>query len=247
MHWVVPEVNAKEYMQAPWKHCSDATKAYLGMRFDKREEFKENLSDKEKARVQHEIDRIETTRAHFAANPLKTKLINELQSSFLAWKKAASEDATVSSEHYRQNKACTEPGCKPVIHSAIDYPRLGSGYQRASVRMRNSDLRERVATWAPPPTTSVTSANRVDRGPVSTFYGFRASAIYFKSDGEVFRGTTYESNKFDNNYKFPNQKVSMDEIMNENADNLLRKECDKDHIRYFHFPTNNMAWVEVCS
>jgi hypothetical protein len=48
---------------------------------------------------------------------------------------------------------------------------------------------------------------------------------------------------------FPNQKIALNELLyNRDPDkNPLMEPCPADTIRYFHFPANNMSWVEVSS
>ncbi|RYP79475.1 hypothetical protein DL770_006656 [Monosporascus sp. CRB-9-2] len=83
-----------------------------------------------------------------------------------------------------------------------------------------------------------------DGGPES-MYGFRAYAMYFKkAEGkEIWQG--YEHPEYKG--RFPNQKIWMDKILNEEQEheNPLMQKCPPDTIRYFHFPTNNMFWIET--
>jgi hypothetical protein len=45
---------------------------------------------------------------------------------------------------------------------------------------------------------------------------------------------------------FPNQKVPISTLLAEDEDsNPLMQPCEDEMIRYFHFPANNMIWVEV--
>ncbi len=47
---------------------------------------------------------------------------------------------------------------------------------------------------------------------------------------------------------FPNQKISIQDLLADNEQiNPLMQPCGEDVIRYFHFPANNMIWVEVSS
>ncbi|RYP76353.1 hypothetical protein DL771_001792 [Monosporascus sp. 5C6A] len=75
-------------------------------------------------------------------------------------------------------------------------------------------------------------------------YGFKACAMYFEKakDKDSWLGYTDEHPKYFG--QFPNQKISMEEILNERENPLMQK-CPPDIIRYFHFPTNNMSWIET--
>jgi hypothetical protein len=87
-----------EFANEPWKHCENHTNCYLGLRFDRRDEFKEELKKiddeferqlqvaedrgpddndvgesqhkgKKLERVIHEEERIKQTRVNFASYP----------------------------------------------------------------------------------------------------------------------------------------------------------------------------------
>jgi hypothetical protein len=65
-----------------------------------------------------------------------------------------------------------------------------------------------------------------------------AAVIFFK-DSEP-----HDHPDFDD--KFPNQKVSIRTLLDKkNEKNPLMTKCPSDMIRYFHFPANNMGWIEV--
>lgn len=47
--------------------------------------------------------------------------------------------------------------------------------------------------------------------------------------------------------QFPHQRISIEDLL-DNKDalkNPLMRKCEEDEFRYFHFPANNMQWVEV--
>jgi hypothetical protein len=73
---------------------------------------------------------------------------------------------------------------------------------------------------------------------VSVDYDIKASMIYFKNS-RPFDVPGVDSN-------FPNQKIAVSELLcDEEENNPLMRPCDDDTIRYFHFPANNMIWIEV--
>jgi len=68
----------------------------------------------------------------------------------------------------------------------------------------------------------------------------KAAMIFFKNS------RPYTAPGFHNN--FPNQKISIQDLLADNEQiNPLMQPCGEDVIRYFHFPANNMTWVEVSS
>ena len=94
------------------------------------------------------------------------------------------------------------------------------------------------------PATDPTKPSEVKSEP-ERLYGIKACAMYFEK--EVTSGTWvgYDHSNCRLKGGFPNQKILMDEILNEENDNPLMEPCPENKIRYFHFPTNNMSWVEV--
>ena len=76
-------------------------------------------------------------------------------------------------------------------------------------------------------------------------YGFKACAIYFKNSQDGYAKHTYVHAAFLPGSKFPNQKISVHDILKDTPDNPLKEECQEGQLRYFHFPSNNMRWIEV--
>jgi hypothetical protein len=65
----------------------------------------------------------------------------------------------------------------------------------------------------------------------------KASIIFFK-DSRAHELPQYSG-------KFPNQKIAVaDLLVEDEARNPLMMPCEDNMIRYFHFPANNMVWVE---
>jgi hypothetical protein len=66
----------------------------------------------------------------------------------------------------------------------------------------------------------------------------KASMIYFKNS------RPYTVPGVEN--EFPNQKISVKELLVDDAEkNPLMWGSGEDEVRYFHFPANNMVWIEV--
>ncbi|KAH8648301.1 hypothetical protein BGZ60DRAFT_499681 [Tricladium varicosporioides] len=76
-----------------------------------------------------------------------------------------------------------------------------------------------------------------EAGPdATTGYGMETSMLFFKDlkpwDHPAFPKT------------FPNQKIKIHDLLENNPKNPLIEPCEPDMIRYFHLPHNNMSWVE---
>jgi predicted DNA-binding transcriptional regulator len=66
----------------------------------------------------------------------------------------------------------------------------------------------------------------------------KAAMIYFKNS------RPYTVPGFEN--EFPNQKISIKELLADDGErNPLMWGVGEDEVRYFHFPANNMIWIEV--
>jgi hypothetical protein len=90
----------------------------------------------------------------------------------------------------------------------------------------------------------------VKQDPIKLDYGghysvgtmcFRRSA----SDTGPFSGTAFEGVSS----VFPDQRIRIEDIMSSEDEkrkkNPLAQKCDGNTLRYFHFPANNMRWIEV--
>lgn len=90
--------------------------------------------------------------------------------------------------------------------------------------------------------TSMVTDDCIEPEPL---YDLKACAMYFKKAKDKDTWVGFNSSHRRYTGEFPNQKISMHEILNEPDDNPLMQGCPPDEIRYFHFPTNNMSWIEV--
>ncbi|KAI0550059.1 hypothetical protein F4679DRAFT_218468 [Xylaria curta] len=74
--------------------------------------------------------------------------------------------------------------------------------------------------------------------------GFKAGVMYFKkseSGNNAWKGHSHKNCK----ETYPNQKLSMRKILHpKNTKNPLTHMPHGDELRYFHFPANNMEWIE---
>jgi hypothetical protein len=95
-------------------------------------------------------------------------------------------------------------------------------------------LRSRTAENGPP-LGNPSSADSAGEDFTDTL---KAGVIFFKAS------EPHDHPDFDD--KFPNQKISIRKLLDkENEGNPLTTKCPSDMIRYFHFPANNMSWIEV--
>lgn len=203
----------------PWKYCKDSANTYLGLRFEKRAHFKSKLTPKELKRVEHEELRIKQTRANFSSYPRKKEMMLELREARKAWK----IEVTNKLENYGQQEQPLYPKTW-VRDQAID---------RALI--------ERVKSW---PVDDVIDESTI-APHLEAEYGFKACAIYFKKSDTGWDRHTHKNGHLLPG-KFPNQKIPVHNILEKKEGNPLSEKCPPNQLRYFHFPTNNMLWIEVC-
>jgi hypothetical protein len=113
-------------------------------------------------------------------------------------------------------------------------PKTENGVALKKFENSLSDWRKLNLRRDPEPERSQRLEDPSDR---SVDYDIKASMIYFKNS------RPFDVPGVDNN--FPNQKISVKDLLCDEEDNPLMQSCDDDMIRYFHFPANNMIWVEV--
>ena len=216
------------FAREPWECCRDAPNTYLSLRVGKRAQFLEKLGEKDRAkraRVQHEIDRITQTRVNFSSYANKTKLMEDLRNSREAWK-----DEVVRKRSEYEKKTRKKAAQQPQ----------NERWQR------DLKLLDRLRAW---PESEAESDPPPPPVNIEELYGFRAGAVYFKKHTDsgganaAWKGFKYPHEKYKGD--FPNQKIPVHDLLDKVEDNPLREPCDPDVIRWFHFPTNNMHWVEV--
>jgi len=101
------------------------------------------------------------------------------------------------------------------------------------------ELLERVKSWE-----VVEEPNNSTIGiSVQPPYGFKACAMHFKKSLSGWVGTDHTRDKYSGN--FPNQKISVHDLLEGSDVNPLSEQYQSDYMRYFHFPTNNMRWIGV--
>jgi len=113
-------------------------------------------------------------------------------------------------------------------------PKTENGVALKKFENSLSDWRKLNLRRDPEPERSQRLEDPPDR---SVDYDIKASMIYFKNS------TPFDVPGVDNT--FPNQKISVKDLLCDEENNPLMQSCDDDMIRYFHFPANNMIWVEV--
>lgn len=73
-------------------------------------------------------------------------------------------------------------------------------------------------------------------------YGLEAGIMYFQRGSG---GCTHSHHHDKVIGTFPDQRTAIRHLLIESEDNPLTQSCPPDRLRYFHLPTNSMAWAEA--
>lgn len=141
----------------------------------------------------------------------------------------------------------SEPRTFPSRHSTLQsYNGMGDhgpwGRLSAGHRSEEGVFRNSFSAGQPYNQTTVSGREKLST-PGSGSGGsvdseIKASIIFFKDS------RPYDIPDIEN--EFPNQKMSVRDLLAEDREsNPLMQPCEDNMIRYFHFPANNMIWVEV--
>ncbi|RDL33145.1 uncharacterized protein BP5553_08584 [Venustampulla echinocandica] len=208
------------FVTEPWKYCQNPTNTYLGLRFDQREKFKSMLNKSHLSRVEHEVERIEQTRVNFCSYDRKKQMMAELNDARREWK---AEVKTKLNEY---------------IENIRETPKYPEGWNR-NQKLDLNHLERVNKAWK----VEDNSQNSKLSPNLEPEYGLKAGAMYFHKSDSGYGPSTYYHSKFLPG-KFPNQKLPVHNLLDDSDLNPLSEPCPADKLRYFHFPTNNMLWIE---
>ncbi|KAK9426595.1 hypothetical protein SUNI508_00122 [Seiridium unicorne] len=250
-----------DYADQPWHHYKDATKSYLSVRLSQQDDFLRLVDSNMKRRFQYEIDRIEQAKNNFMMQSEKKALVEDLQSYKQQWKeRVVAELPQIRRDREKQLKTTIKSRYRDQLRdwdhkhlTRFEPPKSARGPDARINRGRRPSLLSRARNAArqprqrsePPigeaqvghPTTGSS------KGQIEPYYGFRAGAMYFRraSDGTLVGYKSDDPRYIDN---FPNQKLPVKEFLVKSGDNPLTQACPENTVRYFHFPSNNMEWIE---
>jgi hypothetical protein len=193
---------------------------YFRCKYDYRDTLKEMFSGVERDKIDLELERIEKLRSVFGQNVKNGPLVQNMSRSKMEWRRHAKGICGGKDEKEKLKTRLKEPGC-PLESKKRYREYLG--------------LLERVKDWviSPDPLRPNTSLEE-DKG-----YGFVVQKITLKRNPDA-QGSSASSF---NEYRLDTYPVH--DVLYTKDNNPLTEKCEKDTIRYFHFPANNMLWVEV--
>lgn len=210
---------AKAYAKEPWKYYSNPVHGYLSTRKVMLDEFEKEMEEagSEKwDRIKQEMGRIAALRKRFEENELKKSLMKEL-------------------DRCRQNlRGCLQgstSGRGEPVHKRLIKPNKRRDTKPAAPQQLKGETL---------PEQGVDHRQGIKREGLD---GFKAAVMYFTKEesSNSWKGFTHSHYKA----QYPNQKLAMRDILTDNKDNPLSQTHNQEELRYFHFPANNMEWIEV--
>ncbi|KAI1080443.1 hypothetical protein F5B20DRAFT_580109 [Whalleya microplaca] len=240
----------EDYAREPWSYSRDKRGTYLSIRYSKREEFLGKLEDHDKIVVNNEIERIQTTADKFFIWDAKKPLQGMLRDQRNGWrnavrhemeklKKEVSEDEKdiPRKERYIRTLQLLK---EQWDHGESNQPEPKSPkwLRRLGIPIRQPPDDER----APDQDLNMEEENVRSQksNEVDEFHGFKAGVMYFAQDGSKLSGRDRPGCIG----TFPNQKMLVSNILKSDEGNILAEKCPPNCFRYFHFPSNNMTWIE---
>jgi hypothetical protein len=206
--------------RTPEELQDDSLILYFRCKYGQRETLKQLFSEAERIRIELELERIDKLRSTFAQYVENSPPVQSMTVSRRFWRTHARKLCRTNSEKEEVERLSREAPTE--------------------TRQRYRDylsLLQRVGDWtiSEDPVRPNTSLGE-DKG-----YGFIAPRITLKKS----QGSQGSDSSSFGEYVLKSYPVH--NILYDKNENPLMEECEKDTIRYFHFPANCMLWVEVCN
>jgi hypothetical protein len=251
-----------KYFMSMRDNCGRSRKAYV-----------ESLTGAPRKRVDNEIVRIDKLRKTFFANPTKTELVREHLKRRKLWREEAIGnqqqnlkdlerrrdqfeyevetgkspldqlepeknwfDKVFKKSEVQNDSTCSEEQDQEEESRKIEKRNLRRQMFRNEERILNA-----ISKWdRNPQETSTQPTNESEMAKEKMKYNIKAGIMYFHGEGTDKKNEHVQG-------VFPHQKIPIEVLLKDVENNpLLESSSHEDGpIRYFHLPTNNMAWVEV--
>lgn len=219
------------------KYAEDDLVRYLSMRdngHQTRDQYLNSIDPKRKARLEHERDRVAKLRVKFFANQTKQDLIATHEGRRREWREEAINSRVRNLQDLETRREKYEASNQEPCEDRT---------RRIKVFQNEKRILEAIEKWEEH--SSVLLAPCIAPGGTENKkfdYGLKACIMHFKKGGG---GHTHKHKHKGVIGEFPNQKVPINDLLTDTPDNLLKEPCKDGMFRYFHLPTNNMAWIEV--
>ena len=232
-----PHLDLKAIYDDPEYAKDDDLKTFMSMRdngHQTRRQYLDGLSAKRQERLTHERDRIASLRVKFFANPTKQDLIATHELRRKEWRDEAKEN---------RKRHLNELQTRRLKFEASDPVPVEETAEKRNKLLNEERILNAILHW-PPDEASATPqpTGQPEPGKNKGKYGLKACIMHFKKGGG---GHTHKHLHEEVAGDFPNQKIPIEHLLKDSPNNPLKEECRDNMYRYFHLPTNNMAWIEV--
>ena len=203
---------------------ADSWSQFLSVRFRKRRGWYDGLNDKEQRLVRKEMKRIEYFRKIFQDRKIlgsdRDPLVARLKDARATWNRLAFLRCET------ELSRCTAIGNDRSCRILTQVLRRGGDILADDhfIVFADKDDEKNPAGYS-----------EDDRD-----YGHNGRLMLFKN-GE--NGAEMDDQHCSG--KFPHQKIEIQHLLHNEEVKLLKRTDDKNDLRYFHLPANNMAWAEV--
>lgn len=221
----------------PEKSKDDVVAEYFRCRYADRERFKRN--PQHKILIEEEEERIARVRARLHCEVPDLPIFQALDGDRLNWREYAIKQSDCNLEHVPQKFESLREQLKKRLrvresHGMVTEQNLN---QRLSERAKDEErILRKVKGW------------KKDVGIAPPFHLTSPECI--PDDRNVRELVLEKSTQEDENsvqgfvLKGKMEKHNIEDFLGEEGEKFFRKQ-EKDTIRYFHLPANNMDWVEV--
>lgn len=226
------------------EYAKDDAAAYFSMRDNgrtSREDFLKSRTPERMKRIEREETRIGKLRAEFFKYGTKKELVKVHTERRHAWKQEVREcraaymaDLNSRIQELEKQKEHRGKDTDKQRLNLMNEKRVLFAISRlpSNVAMEQDTIIDVISADTP--------SNRDDVSKLK--YGLKAYIMHFNK-GKGGHTHHHKCGKVEG--KFPNQKVPLQILLSDTEDNPLKEPNDPGKFRYFHLPTNNMAWVEV--
>lgn len=211
----------------PWNHYKDLWDVYSSIGMQKRDELLKMVSDEERERINYEKSRIDKYRSKAEGRRPFRNLADQRR----VWQGQVAEDIPeLRAEVSRDNNYTRKRRYLDNLRRLETYLKRG----RTSPTIQDQEqYQDKIEDEDGTPAINPKGDAR------HILDGVNAGVMYFEKAGSKFSGTPAEV--------WPNQKIPVFDLLEDEENSELAKPCQPGQIRYFHFPSNNMEWIKVRS
>ena len=219
--------------EAPDHLQDDPLVSYFRSRYKEREDLLVRLKGKkhEFERIKQELARIEELRSEFDSS--HTFFMERLRTSREAWKRYAKGNCAEETRKVEKMIADVVEKDDKTAREQLSRKQFELNILKRVPNIEMENLSPESGRLETEDSSIETESVLVDPD-----HGFMTNMITLTKDSH---GSSY--------VHFKMEKYPVNEALDGSPSNPLKqrcKHCEPDTLRYFHFPANNMSWIEVC-